>query len=67
MRSGYSRQGLAALDGDDTTLEQRIDAELIACGLLTREVRESAVQRLARYGGEIRRDRPRRRCWPRWP
>ncbi len=50
---GVLEQGLAALDGGDPTLEQRIDAELIACGLLTREVSESAVQRFARYGGEV--------------
>ena len=53
MRFGALEQGLAALNGGDPILEQRIDAELIACELLTREVRESAVQRFASYGGEV--------------
>lgn len=45
--------GLEALDGADPELEQRLDAELIACALLSTGARERGLQRLARYGGQV--------------
>jgi DNA-binding CsgD family transcriptional regulator len=44
---------LAALDGGDPELEQRIDAELIAYALLSPRSRERGLERLARYGGQV--------------
>jgi DNA-binding CsgD family transcriptional regulator len=45
--------GLEALDGTDPELEQRLDAELIACALLSTGARERGLERLARYGGQV--------------
>lgn len=45
--------GLEALDGADPELEQRLDAELIACALLSTDARERGLERLARYGGQV--------------
>jgi DNA-binding CsgD family transcriptional regulator len=45
--------GLAALDGNDPYLEQRIDAELITYAMFSADVRESGLRRLARYEGRV--------------
>jgi DNA-binding CsgD family transcriptional regulator len=45
--------GLAALDGSDPDLEQRIDAELITYAMFSKEVREVGMRRMARYAGQI--------------